>query len=264
MMLKEKKIIYLIRGLLGISIFGFVTVLCSCIMMSSRFLSRLYSKEERAFQNGIIRFWANLALSLFSIQLHVEGLENVPKGSCLFLFNHMSFYDIFSMLAALDDFRFGAKIELYRIPFFAGAMKHAGVLPIARDDREKVIEVYHQARERVRRGERFALAPEGSRQDQYELGPFKSGPFIFALETQIPIVPVIITGAFEVMKSGQWIPNLDAPQGNIRIHVLPAISVQGYSFNQRHELMTHVQNLMSQALQNQKSSVFQKTVSVQG
>ena len=245
-----------VRGFLGIVLFGIATIFCSCCVVGSSFFSRILSKNERVYQNMIIRFWANLALSLFSIQLKVNGLQNVPHGSCLFLFNHMSFYDIFSMLAALDDFRFGAKIELYRIPFLSGAMKHVGILPIARDDRGKVIEVYQQAQDRVLRGERFALAPEGTRQSEYKLGSFKSGPFIFALQTKIPIVPVIITGAYEVMKPGQLIPSLDRQERSIQIEILPSVQVDAYTLEDRHELIQKVYDLMAQALQSKRGTSF--------
>lgn len=254
---KKIRWIYLLRGIFGMFIFGPTTMICIFLVVGSSFFSRLYFKDERSFQNGIIRFWSNLALSLFSVRLEVEGVQNVPQGSCLFLFNHMSFYDIFSMLAALDDFRFGAKIELYRIPFFSTAMKHAGVLPIARDDRDKVIEVYQQAQERVNQGERFALAPEGTRQQEYKLGSFKSGPFIFALQTKTPIVPVIITGAYEVMKPGQWIPNIDCQERYIRILILQPIPVESYQLDRRHELIQIVHHLMSDALESEKNRYFQ-------
>lgn len=247
---------FVLRGILGILLFALATIICSCCVVGSSVLSKFSSKDERTYQNMIIRFWANLALSLFSITLKVKGLQNIPQGSCLFLFNHMSFYDIFSMLAALDDFRFGAKIELYRIPFLSAAMKHVGILPIARDDREKVIEVYQQAQDRVLRGEKFALAPEGTRQNNYKLGAFKSGPFIFALQTKIPIVPVIITGAYEVMKPGQLVPNMDNGSSKIFLRILPAISVDTYDLDHRHELSHHVFEVMSKALEDEKNSFF--------
>ncbi len=68
-------------------------------------------------------------------------------------------------------------------------MELCGVLPIDRGNRNKVMKVYENAIARVNRGEAFALAPEGTRQKQVELGRFKRGPFEFAINAQMDIVP---------------------------------------------------------------------------
>ncbi len=181
---------------------------------------------------------------MFGVSVNARGLENVPAGGCLFVFNHTSFFDIFAMCAALPSFRFGAKKELFMIPFLGPAMSHAGVLVIDRADRNEVFKVYEQNKDKVARGERFALSPEGTRQETEILAPFKMGPFIFAISAKAPIVPVIIKNASAVLPKNAWLPNWDAWRRTIDMEVLPPISTESETYEKRYELQAKVYETM--------------------
>lgn len=196
---------------------------------------------SRHLDNRVIKSWARATCWMFGVNIIVKGEENLrAQSGCLLLFNHTSFFDIFALHSYVSNLRFGAKIELFSIPFFGAAMRRMGVLPIARSRIEEVIKVYQEAEERVSHGEKFALAPEGTRQEREALGSFKSGPFIFAINSKAPIVPVVIRGAREVMDNHSWIPNLGRWKRNIRIEFLPAISVSEYTVENRSELQKKV------------------------
>ena len=151
--------------------------------------------------------WSWPIVFLSGIQLEVECSRLTSKGGCLFLFNHSSYLDIPVLFCAAPlPFSFGAKIELFSIPFFGQAMKMVGVLPIARNNRSQAIRTYQKAEQRVANGECFALAPEGGRNREADaLGDFKSGPFIFARNAKMPLVPVLMAGLKEVMPAGSLI-----------------------------------------------------------
>src|SRR5262249_3071730 len=146
-----------------------------------------------------IQMWAKPLLWVSGVKLEIRGRENVAQGGkgFLILFNHSSNYDIPVLFCFPRSFRFGAKVELFKIPFFGRAMKMCGVLPIDRGNREKVMQVYENAISRVEKGECFALAPEGTRQNQPRIGSFKRGPFEFALNAKMDVVPVVIAGTYE-------------------------------------------------------------------
>ena len=46
-----------------------------------------------------------------------------------------------------------------------------------------------------RKGLSILIAPEGTRLDTTEVGPFKKGPFRIAMSAGIPIVPIVIRNA---------------------------------------------------------------------
>ena len=190
-----------VRAVVLIPVFLIHTLICSiyvivcALIFRNRHLNHWNSKY----------LWSYPIIFLSGIKLEIRGGEGVNKGS-LFLFNHASHMDIpILFFSAPCAFTFGAKIELFSIPFFGSAMRVMKALPIARDNREEVLEIYRQAETRVKEGECFALAPEGTRQEKLELGAFKSGPFIFAHNANIPMVPILIAGLQGVMSKKSYL-----------------------------------------------------------
>lgn len=180
-------------------------------------------------------FWSWPILLIAGIKVEVSGQENVAQGSkgCLLLFNHSSFMDIPVLYGYFPrTFRFGAKIELFRVPFFGVAMKAVGVLPIDRSKREKVMKVYEEAEARVAAGESFALAPEGTRSDRPEIRTFKRGPFEFAINAGADLVPVVLVGAFEVLPRNSILVNLGQWRRTVKMIITPRISTTGLSVEQ--------------------------------
>ena len=221
-------LIYILRSALGALFFAPFTLIWSAFALIESF-----TVNNRDLESWIMATWGRVGLWVFGVDIEIKGLENVPAGTALFLFNHTSFFDIFALVAAYPDMRFGAKIELFSIPLFGPAMKRLGVLPIARKRREEVFKVYQEATERARRGEKFSLAPEGGRNYEEKLLPFKAGPFIFAINAGMPLVPVVIQGAHRVMGKGDYLPNWQTWKKIITVNFLPLIPVEGVAIEDR-------------------------------
>lgn len=215
------------------------TMLCASALILVNLIT-----NNRPLEDKIVVFWTRNVCRMFGVKVVVHGEENIPQGGFLYLFNHASFFDIFSMNGWLGSFRFGAKIELFKIPIFGPAMRRAGILPIARSQRTEVFKVYEAAESRIKAGERFALSPEGTRQKTEKLGPFKRGPFIFAINAKAPIVPVIVKGAAAVLPTGHIVPNWGRWSSTITLMVLPAVSTAGYTQDQSAELQEKVRKIM--------------------
>lgn len=226
------------RSIVASFLFAVWTMLCAIAMIFCGFLN------NRKIEDAIVVAWTKGTCKLFGVKVVVQGQENMPQNGCIYLFNHTSFFDIFAMNGYLNSFRFGAKIELFKIPIFGAGMKRAGILPIARDNREEVFRVYRAAEERIRRGERFALAPEGTRQPVEKLGKFKSGPFVFAINAHAPLVPVVVKGALKVWPKGSIFPNTGKWTRTITLIVLPQVETAGFSVDQRPELQEKVHSMM--------------------
>ena len=64
----------------------------------------------------------------------------------------------------------------------------------------------------------------------------------------MPIVPVVITGAKDVLGKGQFLPNWKKWQSEIQISFLPAISVEGKTEADKKELQAQVFKEMSDVL----------------
>lgn len=202
-------------------IFVIHTLVCSAYIMFCAVIFR--NRYLNHWNAKYIWSWPIVFLS--GIRLDIEYSESKSKNGCLFLFNHSSYLDIPVLFCAAPlPFCFGAKIELFSIPLFGWAMKTAGALPIARHNRVQAIRAYEKAEKRVANGECFALAPEGGRSREADsLGDFKSGPFIFARNAKMPLVPVLMAGLKEVMPAGSLFIGAGRWHHTVKIRVLDTV-----------------------------------------
>lgn len=244
------KFVMILRSLLMTLLYPLVLIMSSVTALTVNFL---FNKRE--WDDSVVQAWGKISCWMFGVKVRLHGSENIPAGGCVYLFNHTSFFDIFAMQAALRGFRFGAKIELFKIPVFGFAMRRLGALPIARQRRDEVFKVYQAAQKRLQRGEKFALAPEGTRQEEEKLGAFKSGPFVFAINARAPLVPVVIRGAAAILPKGHWVPNSDVWSREIHLDVLPAVSTEGYALKDRPQLQEKIRKDMEPYFQETGTSL---------
>ena len=235
------KILILVRSIVMTLLFPFTVIILGPIAIVGHYLF-----HNRNYDDFILQLWGKVCCRMVGVKVVVEGLENIPQTGCLFLFTHTSFFDVFAMAGYIKGLRFGAKAELFKIPIFAQTMKAMGTLPIARDNREKVYQIYQEAKERFAKGEQFALSPEGGRfYDAEQLSPFKAGPFIFAMSAEAPVVPMIIIGAYEALPKGGFLFNKNKWSHTIRIIILKQVETKTYTPEQRKDLQAVVYNQMN-------------------
>jgi 1-acyl-sn-glycerol-3-phosphate acyltransferase len=240
------KLLMLLRG-----------TICGSIVLVLTFLTTFPAIFFGAIgQHGLVTksiyIWSEISLWLLSIELKVIGSENLPDPSgdgVLFLFNHQSHFDIPLIYNATNQFsrqniRFGAKIELFKIPVFATAMRFAGMLPIARENRREVMRVYEEAQSRFQQHFSYVLAPEGTRQAKPEVGPFKRGPFVFAVNSKAKIVPVVISGAYAILPKTRLIPATDRWSFQVIVEFLPPVSTEGLGLDDLPALIAKVREDM--------------------
>jgi 1-acyl-sn-glycerol-3-phosphate acyltransferase len=159
--------------------------------------------------------------------------------------NHQSNFDILALFAGLPvQFRWLAKEELFRIPLFGWAMRRCGYIPIDRSNRKKALQGMEEAVQRIHEGASVVIFPEGTRSPDATLLPFKKGGFILALQAQVPVVPIAISGSNAIMpKHSRWIRG-----GAIRVDFFPAIPTAGRCAEDRDILLEEVRQSISQAL----------------
>ncbi len=206
---------------------------------------------------AIFVLWSQTLLKVNGVKVDLRGAENAhgTKKGFLICFNHSSHMDIPVLYAYFPrSFRYGAKIELFKIPFFGRAMKMVGVLPIDRRNRNQVMKVYDSAIARVNNGEVFALAPEGTRQKEPNIGVFKRGPFEFAINAQMDIVPVVMVGTFDVLRPGALLVNWGQWSRTVVMQVLPRVSTQGLPIEQAQALQEQVRAAMVTAHETIKAN----------
>ncbi|HEX4924802.1 MAG TPA: lysophospholipid acyltransferase family protein [Bdellovibrionales bacterium] len=219
------------------------TILCSAWFVIVSILT-----GRRDLETKIIQTWGKGLCWLAGVKLRVKGLEKIPPGGVLYVFNHQSHMDIPIIHAAIPrDFRFGAKTELFKIPVFAWAMRRAGALEIPRAQRSQALRVLADAERRIQGGESFVLAPEGTRQSRPELGEFRSGPFVVALKAQAPLVPVVLRGANRVLPKGSIFLNWRTYYNPVDVEILDPVPTKGLQYESRDQLKSDVRSRMREA-----------------
>jgi 1-acyl-sn-glycerol-3-phosphate acyltransferase len=156
----------------------------------------------------LTRTWARVALWSSGSDAVLHGLENVTPGEPFILVaNHVSWFDIFAIAAKLPvDYHFVAKKELEKIPVFGLAWRVAGHISIDRGNRESAARSLRKAGQQMREQKSVVVIfAEGTRSRTGRLLPFKKGAFVLAAETEIPLIPTVVTGSFDIMRPDTFI-----------------------------------------------------------
>lgn len=178
------------------------------------------------------RIWSRIMLAAAGARVVIHGDEHRRGRQHIFVGNHVSWFDVFAMAAHLRWIKFVAKAELFRIPIFGPALRHAGMIAIDRKNQKSAHGSIQQAARRVQDGASVILFPEGTRGRNYALRSFKKGAFVLAIESQAPVVPVAIHGTIEVQAKGAW----RVHAGRIDLHFLPPIDTTGMTYDDRDRL----------------------------
>ena len=190
--------------------------------------------------NGVIRFWSKTLLKIAGIDVEITGITNLKDGQpYIFMSNHQSTFDIMSCLAYVPGTaRFLAKKELFRIPVFAQGMRAAGMIPVDRGNSKKARESIDQAVSEVKKGVSVIIFPEGTRTRDGNIQSFKKGGFVLAIKGGIPIAPIVLSGAREVMQKKE----IRLQKGSIKLEFLKPVATEDYGLEQRDNLVKLVRD----------------------
>lgn len=156
-------------------------------------------------------------LAAFRVFVHalwkfrVRGADRLPAGKVLFAPNHQSGPDGFLLTAALPqrrarDLYFLGKSDHLKPGWRSWLAERSRVIVL---DRAQGVKASLQAVARaLSEGYSAAVFPEGTRTRSGKLGDFKEGYAIVAREMGVPIVPVAIRGAYDVLPPGAVLPRL--------------------------------------------------------
>lgn len=192
------------------------------------------------------RLWGWVQIKATGTRVILKNKEVInPKETYIYMANHQSWFDIFTLLAYVPgQFRWLAKEELYKIPIVGQAMRLIGYIPIDRSNRTKAFESIAKAAERVREGVSVMIFPEGTRSRDGVLQSFKKGGFILAIQSKKPILPISISGSYKVMPKGSW----KVYPGTITVTFHPPIPTESCSVEDRDRLIALVEQAIRKGL----------------
>ncbi|GAA4940736.1 putative phosphoserine phosphatase/1-acylglycerol-3-phosphate O-acyltransferase [Actinomycetospora succinea] len=183
----------------------------------------------------------DLGLALAGIDVEVTGAEHLWSARpCVFVFNHQSKIDVALLMKLLrGGFTGVAKAEAASIPLWGAMFKLAGVAFVDRGNTRQAKEALEPAVRKLRdEGWSLAIAPEGTRSPTPRLGRFKKGAFHIAMQAGVPMVPIVIHDAGEVM----WRGHQTLRGGTVHVDVLPPIDTADWTVG---TLTEHVEDVRS-------------------
>ena len=142
-------------------------------------------------------------------RLKIVGEKNVPrKGPVIIAPNHQSFLDGGIVAAGLSskilkNSYFFATEEHVKHPLVKSLAKRNNVIVMEKSNLKNSI---LKLSEVLKKGKNVIIFPEGSRSYDGEMVPFKKTFAILSKELNVPVVPVCIRGAYDVLPRGsRWI-----------------------------------------------------------
>ncbi len=162
--------------------------------------------KKLAILHRYTSYWAAhyLAWAPFA-GVHVTGKERVPKeGGVVFVSNHQSMVDILAVFATHLHYKWVSKIENFYVPFLGWAMVLNRYVALKRGRLPSIMRMVRRSHALLRAGDRLFIFPEGTRSPTGELISFFSGAFRLSVRNDVPIVPVIIEGTFDILPKSKF------------------------------------------------------------
>ena len=165
--------------------------------------------------------WAKLCTWLTLVRVTVSGRGNIdPHTSYVFVANHQGAYDIFAVYGFLNhNFKWLMKAGLRKFPVIGVACAAAGHVFVDNSSPSAIRRTMAKAERTLQGGMSVVVFPEGSRTRTGRMRPFHKGAYQLSMEFGLPVVPVTIDGAFDVLPRGSWLPR----PGRIKLTIHPPV-----------------------------------------
>jgi 1-acyl-sn-glycerol-3-phosphate acyltransferase len=173
-------------------------------------LVALFSKK-----NNIFRYYTSKLILLFSgVKISVQGKPD--SNTQLFFLNHQSMLDIMVLEVVTGkkiNLAWVAKIELFKLKPFGLSLSLTDMIAIDRENKQGIIKLLKDVKDRVSKNRVVAIFPEGTRNTKNRFLPFKSGTEIIANKLKLRVQPVILVNSAKRFN----VKNFTATRGEIKV-----------------------------------------------
>ena len=231
-----------------VSIFIYATGIPHLLFWTGIFsiIGRLFPGEK---YDPLTHWVARLLARHAGFKIKVIGREKIKKGPYIFVVNHVNAMDLFTIYGALPVYcRSFEDISHFNIPIYGRLIKAVGQVPVSRTDKEITKKGYEKAKEMLSKGHSFVVFPEGHRTRDGSLGKFYPGAFRLAIETEVPIVPVVQRGARKIARKGDW----RIRPGVVEVIFSDPIPTKGLKLDDIDRLKEEVRQIMAEILAGER------------
>lgn len=193
----KNTVVFLYQWLIFVPIFVTLTLLTALTVMV---MAPLFGSKFWGYYPP--KWWSKLTCWLALCRVKSRGGENLdPKQSYVFVANHQSAFDIFLIYGFLNqNIKWMQKQSLRKIPFVGFASEKAGHVFVDSSNPKSRAASIKTAKEKIVNGVSMVIFPEGARTRSGKMGRFKRGAYHLAYDMNLPVVPLTINGAYDVLK----------------------------------------------------------------
>ncbi|MDW7773284.1 MAG: lysophospholipid acyltransferase family protein [Desulfobulbaceae bacterium] len=231
-----------IRAVLTLAAAPLITFIFSALTLLDIMFFRKSGEKVQIFPIT----WARCICRMIGVRVRITGADNLNPGQTyIFVGNHVSQFDIFCFQGYFPHaFRWIAKKELFRIPFFGPAMRRSGVVSIDRSKGREALKSLDRAARQIAGGTSVLIFPEGTRSPDGRLHPFKTGAAILAIKAGVPVVPIGFIGTYDILPKGKLL----AKNGEVAIRIGKPIPTMGYKAGNKKELTEELRARVTELL----------------
>ena len=234
------KIFTLIYSIYGLIVFSSLFAIFSLPFVLGIWFKK-FEKTAYWLHHILARFF--FAAIFIPVRIKLEKDVNL-KNQYVIISNHFSFIDIPALAALNIPFKFIGKIRVNNIPLLGYIFKNLHIM-VDRENKDSRKQTYLKSFRSIDEGYSMGIFPEGGIKTKKvpQLAPFKDGAFIMAIEKQIPILPVSLLGAYQIMKGSFFISRSPC---EIACHT--PISPKGYTKKDLEKFKNKCYNLLQNEL----------------
>jgi len=203
---------------------------------------------------SLCRIWADVWMVMIGIwhkKIYEQPLDK--SKPCIFISNHISYLDIPIMMQSTkgQHIRILGKSEMAKVPIFGFIYRKAVVL-VHRSDPKDRAESIRVLKSVIKKGVSVFVCPEGTfNMTGAPLKEFYDGAFRVAIETQMPIRPLLLLDTFDRLN---YHSIFSLNPGRSRTVFLEEVSTTGLNRADIGVLREKVYDIMQQALIKYKAT----------
>lgn len=206
--------------------------------------STLGNNKFWGYYPGVV--WGRFVCAAALSRVFVKRNPNLDKKqSYIFVANHQSAFDIFLVYGYVGhNFKWLMKGEMKKMPLVGAASAKAGHVFVDNSSRKGIVDTMRQMRGTLKDGISTVVFPEGHRTPDGKVAEFKKGAFQTALSLKLPIVPLTIDGAYDILSIGSKIMK----RHDISLTFHDPIPTEGLTADDLPKLMDDVRNIIKSSL----------------
>lgn len=172
------------------------------------------------------RWYIRTQLDLLFVKWRAEVHPAVdPNRQYIFCQNHINHFDHLSMYNSTPHFKQGVELQShFKYPVYGWFMEARGTVPVPANKTARTEAIFEGMKAELEAGRSILAFPEGTRTLNGRVGPFRRGVFVMAQRLGVPVVPVAVTGMYDLMRKGSLVIR---PGQEVTVHVEAPVEVAG-------------------------------------